>query len=280
MGTTKKRNKKKLPKPPLTLLDKIIYIAGFVLTFFLSFSSIFLVFVIREKIAFDNPDVIANVSSYDSAMWFVFSFDIVFGIGAIIILIWGLEEKKPIFGDPKIQYGYIPYREDFFPIFYNEKHLSEKAKKEKKNYIRGFMIYGAVLTVLLLLTPLSFFSRATMNETYTIEEYDLVGELSATHNKGDFSHLTIETYLNRRRYGSHSWHYKITIKVIGGKEFSFSDGSFRDGDMHALDYMLKIKDLFDEDDITVEGADKLDRVIDYYNYDEAEVAKLERLFSE
>ena len=105
MGKQRKARRRSL-RPPLSLLDKSIYWAGFLVS--LVFAGALYIFILRllDIIAFRDPSVIAYKSH--GTHLFTIPFLLYLGLSPFIFILFSLESRKPIFGSRKIRYGETP----------------------------------------------------------------------------------------------------------------------------------------------------------------------------
>ena len=276
----KQKEKKRHLRPPLTFLDKSIYFLCIVLSCLGMMLLVFCLNDIKGMIAFSNPEAIAYQSH--ASFLFALPFIILLEIGAFVIFISGWESKKPIFGSKKYNYGEYPFDEECVPVFSRKKRA--RATPAKKAFRRKIIIIWCLLLILLAsLIPLSLFGRDVMKKDNSIEKINLVNATSKAYSVNDFSKLTIQAkYVSGHKTASY-WKYEIIIEMKDGNDFTFSNRDFdwrvSGAKDKCLDKMLEIKGLFSPDAVTVEGADKIDKVSDFLGLNEQQRAKLQALFS-
>ena len=198
-------------------------------------------------------------------------------------LLRGGNQKKPIFGSKKYKYGEYPFREDCFPLFSSQKRNQHKTPSRKKFVRQMTILWCSFLIIFSCFILFGLFGRNVIYQDYHIETVNCINKLSNTYTVNDFSELTIRSrYVSGYRVADH-WEYEITIGMKDGKSFSFSNGDFDrrvpDTKDVCLDKMLEIKGLFDSDNITIKGADDIDEVSDYFEFNEQQRKKLQLLFS-
>lgn len=282
MGKKNKRkdNKKHL-RPPLTFLDKSIYLSCIILSFFVCLVLVFCFDNIRNAIAFDVPYVIAYTEH--ASYLFTVPFILFLETSSLVLFIAGWESKKPIFGSKKYKYGEYPFREDCFPLFSSQKRNQHKTPSRKKFVRQMTILWCSFLIIFSCFIPFGLFGRNVIYQDHHIETVNCINKLSNTYTVNDFSELTIRSrYVSGYRVADY-WEYEITIGMKDGKSFSFSNGDFDwripDTKDVCLDKMLEIKGLFDSDNITIKGADDIDEVSDYFEFNEQQRKKLQLLFS-
>lgn len=290
----KRKEKKKNLCPPLTFLDKSIY----VLCIAFSFLGVLLFVIffgdVQNMIAFSKPETVAFRSNASSL--FTFPFLLFLEISALVFLIWGWGSKKPIFGSKKFKYGEYPFQADCVPFFSRKKRNLHQKPRQKKFVRQVTIIWCSVLLVFSCLIPFGLFGRDALYQDNRVEKINLINQTDATYTADDFAHLTVKTqrdfgggasrtpYIVRRMTRDPRYRYGITIEMKDGESFSFSNRDFdwrgEDKADICLDKLLEIKALFALEDITIEGANDVDEVAAFLGFDEQQEAKLKQLFSE
>ncbi len=277
---SKKDNRKR--RPPLSLLDKSIYLTGLFLSFILSLLFAFCFEDITGIIAFQDSSVVA----YNSHASFLFALPFLFyvEISALVFCIVSLEDKKPVFGNRKIQYGETPWAKDCFPLF-DSRRKKIYIKPSKKRFHRHMIILWFVgLLLCSLIAPLGFFCRDCLTHNNSIVTYNMLNqEELAPYTPEDYSHLNIQAkYVSGYRMADY-WKYEITIRMKDGKSFTFSNRDFNwrepNCQERCLKKMLDIKTFFTPDAITIKEKHSIDKVADYLGMNDEQKQLLQELFS-
>lgn len=273
---SKKKTKKKKPKnlrPPLTFLDKSIYVFCMVLSFMSLFAVFLFLMQVQESIAASREGTLA----YRSGASTLFAWPLLFlPLSIFIFLLCCMEEKKPIFGDKSIQYGFPPYSADCIPLFNRSKYSLYEKPSRKRFLKKAILVWCSVFLVTLCLVPFGLCGRTSLFRDHRIEKINIFNQTVETYTPQEYPHLTIEAHRHRRH-----WRYSLTVEMEDGNTFSFSGVDFiADSEDVYLDTMLEIKALFDPEDIIVEGAENVDRIADDLELDAEQRKKLEALFSE
>jgi len=119
------------------------------------------------------------------------------------------------------------------------------------------------LLVVTSLIPLGFFGRDCLYEDYTILSYNSFNQINEAYTKGMLV-----------RKGS----IQIVIDAKDGNSFSFSPGNFAKNTF--LDEMLKMKESFPSQEVTVSVNDPIDMVLRDMNLNEEESQKLKALLND
>lgn len=282
MGKKYKRKKNKTQRPPLTLLDKSIYWIGFFLSFLFSLLLIYCFEDITNMIAFRDPAVVA----FNSHLSFLFAAPVVlyFECSFAIIILIALDGRIPIFGNPKIQYGEVPWAKDCFPLF-DSRRKKIYTRPSHKRFRRDMMILWSVGLILCsMIAPFAFFGRDCLTHDNSIISYSILNQKeSAQYTPEDYSHLNIYAkHVSGHRTADY-WEYGITVLMKNGKSFTFSNRDFdwreQNNQEICLNSMLDIKEFFEPDEITIEGKCDIAKVIDYIGLNDKQTQLLQELFT-
>ena len=170
------RNSKKTNKsnrPPLSFIDKCIYLLAVVLTIAGSVIVLFCFEAIQRLIAFADPTVIADV---ESAV-FLFALPLLLFIdgSAIIFFMGRYRNKIPFLGNAKVKYGQHPWDKDCYPLFDKRRKAIEKPPSEKKLCRKKFILWMTCFLLFLMIAPLSLFGRDCLHNDYHISSYNSSG---------------------------------------------------------------------------------------------------------
>ena len=273
MGKIKRKQKHKGYNPPLTLLDKFLYALYFILFVAIAISPFMIAIVIQKNLTFSDPRAIAFEST--GSLWWTFPISLFLVISVVVLGICGIENKIPLFGNPKLRYGEPPFKKNIYPIFRRKQYVKE-SKSNKTPWYKGLIIsWCVVFLVLSCLYPLGVCGRRVLFDDSTVTIYSGLNAEKITYSIEDFDHLTIRTYISISRYGSGRWVYHVEIQTTDGKNLSFKNKVSE----NAIDQFVSIKKLLDPEQITISGAHNLDKVIKDNKFNESEADKLTELFS-
>ena len=278
MGKRGEKRKKKTAHraPPLSKLDKAIYIIAMLL-----FGPLILGILIgwdelHERIAFRDPNVIA----FRAGIFGVFPFLLVL-LGAFLFLAGCYASKRPIFGDKTIRYGDYPWKTDLFPLFGPQRKAVRRRASEQRFRTAVLRIATGALILSLLLAALGVYRRTCLRDDRTIVTYNSLNQAGEPVSiPRDCERITIKAEKFTYRSGAPSWYYGVIIYSADGKKYEFSSRDFDRGHTDCIRQMLAIKALFSPGQITVEREDMLDEMIKYNQLDEAQAALLRRLFAQ
>lgn len=273
------RKKKKQNRiPPLSTIDICLYVLGIALLIVAVGFGGYGLERAGFRIAF--RDGLAIAADFRLGVLFTMPFLLWLVIGVIVVY----SEKQPIFGNKKIKYGQAPWRSDLYPLFDERRKRAyiPPGEREYRRSMKRLFLIGLVLT--LCLVPFAFFGRSCLTDAYELVRYNAVNtEVSRCH-AADCSEMRLTArYVMTYRGGSNYWEYHVRLTAPDGSRARFSHQSFdsdRFDTVDALEELLALKHLLPGDKITVEGADKLDKVIQEQGLNEKEAALLYELFAE
>lgn len=205
------RNSKKTNKsnrPPLSFIDKCIYLLAVVLTIAGSVIVLFCFEAIQRLIAFADPTVIADV---ESAV-FLFALPLLLFIdgSAIIFFMGRYRNKIPFLGNAKVKYGQHPWDKDCYPLFDKRRKAIEKPPSEKKLCRKKFILWMTCFLLFLMIAPLSLFGRDCLHNDYHISSYNIINQTSEKeYTVQDYHCLTLRTVhvtgYRRKTIGNTKW---------------------------------------------------------------------------
>ena len=273
MPKNKRKKKHKGYAPPLTFLDKLLYVLFLILFCAISISPLIIATIIQNKLTFKDPSAVAFGST--GSLFWTFPISLFLLITVLVLGICGLENKIPLFGNPRLQYGEPPFKKNIYPIFKRKQYVTD-AKTNKKTWYKGLIImWSIIFLVLACLYPLGICGRRVLFEDSTIKTYNSFNSVKRTYSTEDYDHFTLDTYISRSRYGAGRWVYKVEIKTNDGKKISFRNYVSE----KAIDEFIEIKESLNHDQITIKRAHNLEKVIENNNFDSTTSDKLRELFS-
>lgn len=234
--------------------DKVTYFFAVVVLVAGLFGIVLGVLTLQDVIAFRESAVIAYATQ--ASIFFAFPFLLYLTVTLVAVISSRYNDRVPLFA---------PRRE----------------KRKSGGGRIGLSLWCAGFLLTLCFVPLSLFGRKCMTEEGSFVTYNSFNrEVGATHGKSDVSEIVLRTYYNGRgRRSIGKWSYRMVFKMNDEKSFSFDPHNFRWEGEEKLENLILIRDSFSSAHIAVEGADRLDEVIDDMNMDEREAALLRELFA-
>ncbi len=266
----KRNNKKRKPPalrpPPLSGLDKAIYICLFLIALVLIFGAILALVSINRAIGYDDPTVISSEAR--GTMLWAAPFLLVFAIVTMGMIVTALTNKQPIFGKRGIVYGSAQYA-PVYPLFM-ENRPNADIRPSEKGYLRAMRRFViGVLAVTLLLTPLSLCGRNSLREDMGITVYGVFNQKTRSYEKEDIKTVTFAIYYTGGAGGG--WHIRAQIMTKDGRRYDFR------GD---LDTLLYIKNHVPASAVRYKGEEYLNALIRSKHYTADEAAKARTLFGQ
>lgn len=259
----KQNKKRRTSRPKLTKLDNAIYLSLIVLSTALMFVLIVLLLLLRDRLAHSVEGTIGVAEEYSLLLalpLLVFLF-----LSAFIFFFSKKIEKIPIFGSKKIKYA---YGEE--PIFARNRQAKTSRRKHRTRV--GAMVWCVALTLLVLIAFPCVFTRTTMTDDLHLHHYNAfnVHEEYVLESK-DAATFKI-FYVSGR--GAHYWTFSVVLQTDEDR-YEFRYNNFSGAPDEVLELLLTLKDRVGS--VTVENADKAEKLIDEYEMTPSQAAKLQAL---
>lgn len=268
--------KLKAQKPPLSAVDKCLYLGG-ILFFFLLFSLIFYLLIqIPGAIALRNGNLIA-VAGGSVMVFLAMPFYIFSTMTPTIILALMMGNRQPILGNKRFKPKFGQPVIKSHPLFSRAFRESLTAAN-RKTVKRTFTIIAIVAAATLLLTPFGIYPRAELDDSNILTKFDFRNQISESVSVEDADKIKIYIGLSGGRRSSHRAYLAIDL-VFGKEEYTFTTGAFRNLTTEdALTYMIYLKGLIPEEKCEISRIDRMARLLDDCNYSPAETALVYELF--
>ena len=271
----KRRKKRKPVRPPLTKLDKWLYLAGAAVFVGALFASLFVIDLLKDVYYFSDQSILAVKKHASELLSLPAYFYLMLSVIPIFLVPYG--NDQPLFGDPKIRYGSPPWAPDCYPIFGRQRHLARLTPKAHQFRKRMLHFWFAGLLIVLALALLSFFGRDCLLRDYSIVSYDMLNRESNRTFPSEFSSLELEAEV--RYYKSWTTCVKAKLNAAEGDSFSFESTDFANKDRAlALRSMQTLKGMVPPQNVSLQGRDKLRDLVRRGNYTKEETALLYNLF--
>ena len=271
----KRREKRKPARPPLTKLDKWLYLAGAAVFVGALFASLFVIDLLKDVYYFSDQSILAVKKHASELLSLPAYFYLMLSVIPIFLVPYG--NDQPLFGDPKIRYGSPPWAPDCYPIFGRQRHLTRRTPKAHQFRKRMLHFWFAGLLVSLALSLLSFFGRDCLLRDYSIVSYDMLNRESNHTFPSELSSLELEVVV---RHSSWKTFVRAKINTAEGDSYSFESQDFfanKDRAL-ALRSMQTLKGMVPPQNVRLQGRDKLRDLVRRGKYTKEETALLYDLF--
>lgn len=275
------RKVKPLPLPPLSLIDKVIYLLWFVLCLVIPVSCVMSLTALRRRIALaTDPDMLASASS---GVFLFYIFILLFGMIMVVLLAapWAslLGRKQPFFGNRHVKYGQFPYK-NTYPLFYpgGIRRALPKNGAEWQTALHDykFMLYCLLAAVLLYAAMLC--PRIVLRADDSIVTYGVFNHAIYTCPPEDILGLRIDSdYLPNGNHTGRSA-LRFAVQTRNGIYYNFYPGSFSGATtLDQLDQMLAFRARVPQP-VRVVGQEDLDDILTDGHYTAEEAAKIYEIF--
>lgn len=271
-----KEKKKRREAPPLSTLDKGIYIALIIILLVLSAALAvdWSYWAARISGTWLEPVALRREGGDFLAVWFIV---IAADICAFALYIKGIVDRTPILGNKAVSYGEYPWPKSLYPIF-DERRRLYPVKAEKKRFWRGF---AAVICLLLVLAFVFSWPvicrRAALDGDGTINAYNTFAKV-LRYCPEDYEKAEFEIYEHSHRQLSY-WTYKINVVCTDGRSYAFTREDMKEP-AEALKTALELKQFLPENKFLLYNYVYLEKLLSEENIVGAEEALLRELFSQ
>ena len=233
-------------RPPLSWIDKFIYLILGLLCFGLCiFSAVYLAFILPDTLHNDTVDVLwkdFGLSSWLATMpmfviWTIF----------LTLSICGRKKRIPIFGNPNFKAKSFSPIIKVYPLVSPE-YRENFTNKERKS-LRAVTIFLAVwIPFSLLLYPMGLYPREVYLKNDTLVSYNMLNNESHRGHISSAESLKIHTWSPRHDYDCY-----IALTIYFDKEnytFELSDS------IEDIEKAIHIKSFFHKDQIQISTPDR------------------------
>lgn len=277
----KKKKKHEAPMPPLSALDKFIYITLMVINFIVCIIFGILIDIIKHLIAFSDNTVIAYRAPFSDLLSIPFLlFIMLFGFTLLLSCMYS---KTPIFGKKGITYGPPMYKAKY-PLFMRNKPAVYVKPSEKQWRKTKCVLISGILILTLIPLAFSFCGRKCITSDVTLQRYNAVNIKRAEYTVDEIKFTTLRAYysLGTKNSTGH-WEISINLTTNNNKNFKFVYSDFKPfgegAHIETLDMLLDIKSKLNSEDIEYDGTDNLDDVAKAKSFNTKETQMLYELFN-
>ena len=259
--------------PPLSPLDKGIYLLLSILAFGITFSPLIAALLLGDRVSFSDPTVIGNTKPGRFALWVLLSM-FVSGVPLFSVLAVGMVNRQPFFGRKDVIYGFRGGRVDIHPLFRKRETPLKPAKKRERELVA--VLVAVALLVPILLSVLSVYERADLHEDLSVTVKNGFNTETKRMEAEEIERVTfsIDRYRPHRNRGI-SWLSRLSVQVTltmeNGRKYTFKPDA---------DTMLYIKSRVSPSLIRYEMEGSVEEYIDRNIRDPIEADKLRQVFAE
>lgn len=273
---SKIKAKAKRRRAELSLADKVIYGAVFIVIFILMIAGMFYVFLCADKYVegMMNPGDIAVNSSADLVMLtYLLLF---FVIPSMSVFVYGVN-NVPLFPKKGITYGKgVVYKT--YPLFSKDRPEMGAAKMQRmKKFVRMAGIYFLSAVIFsVAVTPVCIYSRDVINEHGEVAVYGSFNREKEKYRISDIDNAEIITYSKRK--GRNFAAYRLKLRMNDRKNFSYDASSFVADEENVLGLLLYLKEELPESRFGTKVHEPLENIIKDRDFSQKETELLYKLF--
>ena len=271
-----KNFKGKAQRPPLSVVDKVIYGVAILLPIALSFW-VFMIFAetLPQWLAYRDPYVIACWN--DGFLWGLPLFTFIAFL--CMLPVFGAEKRQPIFGNKRYKAPAFSHTIKVHPLCSREFWLElSDSNHQRIKKTCNWLLLG--LIGCLLLAIIGLFPRYVLTSQRTVIRYNALNYPAESYSIYDTQKLVLQAY-HVRDDGRDDWYFSMKFVFDTNKDIAYS---FRPGYFdhmtreEALQQMLRLKDNLFSGKCEILGTDLVDDVIRDQEYTDAEAKLLYQLF--
>ncbi|MBR4063162.1 MAG: hypothetical protein IKK01_08855 [Clostridia bacterium] len=277
MAKVKKHRKHKPQPPPLSGLDKFLYIMLVILHFALIVAAaVLFVFLIPTAIAYADESIVAFNNSVGALCVLPICF--FWLISGIALYELGTWLGQPLFGNKNYKSkNDIPVKR-VYPLF--SKAFWQKMRKNTRSLMKAAIsLYVVIFIICAAFVPFGLCPRYTLDSENRIKEYNAFNSLTETRTIESAEKLIIN--ISKRSRGRHwiTFSYQVQISfVFNDEEYFFVPGNFDSLDRkEALEYIVYLKSLF-KDKYEITNIERFTSLLDDNNYTAEEEALVYKLY--
>ena len=273
-----KNFKGKAQKPPLSAVDKVIYLGSSLVLLLIGVFSLYcFAGVLPSKAAFADPSVIALGSK-----GILFTLPMMLFLSLVlpcIILIGGYSQKLPLLGNPQYKAPAFSHTIKTFPLF-SHAFFDNLTSQQKQHIKKDVTLLLVVFSICLMLLPFSLFPRVVFTNQHEFITYNAFNQVTQQYHLSNAQRLGIEAhYSNGGIRNGPFWWISMNFIVPAEEPLVLTPQMFSQmTDEEALQYMLYLKSLFQTEAYEVLRTDLLEDVIRDQRYTDAEAKLLYQLF--
>ncbi len=268
----KKRKRKEAP--PLSSLDKRIYIALIMIFLLLTLALVpdWSYWGARAFGIWIQPAAMRREASDFIAMWLLLA---VLLVCTITLYIKGFIERNPIFGDKTIAYGEYPWPKNLYPIF-DRRRKTHRINVENRRFWRCYVtIMCLILIFVFIISGPVICRRICFEDNGDVNAYNSLAPISR-YNVDDYERAEFEIYKHTHRFNSY-WSYELTVVCSDGRSYSFAREDMKEP-AKALETVLRIKNMLPEKSFMRFHYQFMETLISEENIRGAEEAMLRQIF--
>lgn len=262
------KGKNAAKKPPLSKLDKAIYIVGIMLGIAWGITFMFICIATIPKAVVSSDESIISYNSRISGLWCELPLIMFFWFFPGVLFACLMNAKQPIFGNKRYKPPTFAPVIKAYPLFSKEfrQNLTDEAKRKIKKTAKSILI---TFIVCVIIFPFGIYPREAIDKNYNFLSYNSFDQKIRSSNIKEADHLIIRITSGRR---SSRRYIRMEFK-FEGKTYTFSEHHF-DGMTReeALKHMVYLKSFFDEDEYEIINAHLIDAYIYQRGYSNTELA--------
>jgi len=183
--------------------------------------------------------------------------------------------KQPIWGNRNIRYGISSKYRAIYPVFGKQRRKQKKTLTPNKKSIRNMTII-IILSFYVITLIFGFFGLFGRNEltSTSITKFNVFNQISKEYSLDNITSYNVRAYYDTKyRYKLGHYTFAIELVVENGNKYFFKYSQFRN-----INAMKQIDTRLNKCHKNVEGIENLEKVFDYYKFNDIDKAAVYDLF--
>lgn len=271
------KRKIRAKKPPLSLLDRFLYIALFVSACLLLYLVINFFANVLPFIVSGNSELIIAVNNERVTLLCSIPLILLVSIGFVCALSCGYKSKQPIFGNKKFKPKAMEPTFKVYPIFSKEfrENFDESKKIRFKRIAKKFLI---MILISLLILTLGIFPRETLDTKNELTSYNIFNIKTSNANLEYAEKLVIDVYRVASKNSTKVWCIEMKF-IFEDHTYNFYPYSFyKMNREESYAYMLKLKGYFHKEKCEIHHKERLSKMISDADLSQQEINLVYKLF--
>ncbi len=275
------RKIKPLPLPPLSLIDKLLYLVAILIGVAIPIGCFIGLFALRSRIALSDPELLASAGSGSGYLSYLLI--ALFCLLILLPVLWPITQlllhKQPLVGNKHVKYGEFPYK-NVYPLFSPNRPKRQRTQEETQIRRQDTRLLCCFLLAAFLLGASMLCPRTTLRQDGSIVSYNVFNHITHRYEKADIEALQIESYLLPGANHNSKWTFRLNVQMHDGRTYRFFPGNFHSASgsgTSTLSDILKFRNSVPQP-VWVTGKENIESIIYDSDYSAEEAALLYEIF--
>lgn len=212
----------KLAAPPLSKLDKGIYIALILLGVLLAVAPLFVSMLFQDHVAHADPTVVCSVPRGWVGLWIILSLVFV-SCPLAGLFLDAFMTRQPIFGRDDVTYGAAGGRVEIYPLFGKHRRslIADKTPPPKSGRVLVVVVVVIVIALSVLFSVLSLFGRIDLHKDLSVTVKNGFNIETRCYGADEIEAVTFALDIHYHR-GSERYRAMVIFNMEDGREYEMA----------------------------------------------------------